>query len=104
MQRVDFCRLGDRVLPVVSRAHEPADSPTIEGKLRWIPITGGKGTWFEGLHRHAELDVRAYDMYLDRDEDSRAEIVIAVGICLAIVVGWRLWIRAFLHRRRAAAA
>jgi hypothetical protein len=104
VQRVDFCWLGDRVLPVVSRAHEPADSSTLEGKLRWIPFYGGQGTWFAKLHQHAELNARAYSVYLDRDEDSRVEIVLGVGICLAIVAGWWLWIRAFLRRRRAVAA
>ncbi len=48
--------------------------------------------------------MRAYDVYLDRDEGSRAAIAIAVVPCLAIIVGWRLWIRAFLRRRRAATA
>lgn len=104
VQRVNFCSLGNRVLPVLSGADEPPDSPTIEGNLRWIPANPRRGTWFEGLRRNNELDVRAFDVYLDRDEGSREEIVIAVGTCLALIVGWRLWIRAFLRRRRAAAA
>jgi hypothetical protein len=33
-----------------------------------------------------------------------SEIVVSVGFCLAIVVGWRVWIGVFLRRRRAAAA
>jgi hypothetical protein len=101
---VSFCRLGKRVLPVLSPADEPPDSPTLEGNLRWIPSAPRRGTWFQGLRQHNELDVRAYDVYLDRDEGSRTEIAGAVGTCLAILVGWRLWIRAFLRRRRAAAA
>lgn len=104
VQRVNFCRLGNRVLPVVSGADEPPDSPTLEGDLRWIPSAPRKGTWFEGLRQNNELDVRAYDVYLDRDEGSREAIAAAVGTCLAILVGWRLWIRAFLRRRRATAA
>jgi len=104
VQRVDFCRLGDRVLPVVSGADEPPDAPTVEGKLRWIPAFAGNGTWFEGLRQHNELNVRAYRVYLDRDEGSRPAIAIAVGACFAIIVGWRVWIGAFLRRRRAATA
>lgn len=103
-QRVDLCRLGDRVLPVVSRADESIDSPTVRGELRWNSAARRRGTWAEQLDRHPEVDVRAYDVYLDRDANSRTQIVIAVGVCLAIAVGWRLWIRALLRRRRAAAA
>jgi hypothetical protein len=104
VQRVDLCWLGDRILPVVSGAYDSIDSSTVRGELRWISAARRRGTWAEQLDRHPEVDVRAYDMYLDRDADSRTEIVIGVGFCLAIGVGWRLWIRAFLRRRRARAA
>ena len=103
VQRVDFCWLGGRVLPVVSRADEPIDSPTIRGALRWIPVAAPRGICAEELRRHLALDVRVYDTYLDRDDDFRTEIVTFVGVFLATIVGWSLWIRAFLRRRRAAA-
>jgi hypothetical protein len=100
VHRVDLCWLGDRVLPVVSRADEPIDSPTVRGELRWIVVSAPLGSWAEELRRH---HVRAYDTYLDRDADSRTQIVAGIGFCLAIFVGWRLWIRAFRRHRRAAA-
>jgi hypothetical protein len=60
--------------------------------------------WIAQLHGNIELDARSYGVFLDGEgEDARrTQLMVVVLAGLGAVVGWPLWIRAFLRRRRAA--
>lgn len=106
--RLKLCWLGKHLLPVVSKESDPVEGPIFEGELKSLEVGQAQPRdqrWFAELHRDIDLDARSYGVFLE----SEGEIARRVGLImitlfgLGAVIGWPLWIRAFLRRRRRAA-
>jgi hypothetical protein len=106
VERIAFCAIGTRVLPVVSDDDDPIHGATLEGELRDLPAAATHSPWVQELRSDHELDARSYDVFLRRqgEIDRRFGIVATAACGLAGLIGGALWLRAFRRRRRAAPA
>jgi hypothetical protein len=106
VQRVTFCWLGKRALPVVSDAGAPADGRdglVVEGRIQQPGDhpSQRERVWLAMLPRDARLDT-AFSVYVQREpETTRRAFLLALVACTAgAVVGWPLWLAAVLRRKR----
>jgi hypothetical protein len=105
--RVKLCWIDKHVLPVVSKESDPVEGPIFEGELKNLEARQAQPRdqrWVARLHRDIELDARSYSVFLEGEgEVARRIALLVIGLgALGAVIGWPLWIRAFLRRRRAA--
>jgi hypothetical protein len=103
--RVKLCWIDKHVLPVVSKESDPVEGPIFEGELKGLEARGAQARdqrWFAQLHRDIELDARSYSVFLEGEgEVARRVELLVIGLsALGALIGWPLWIRAFLRRRR----
>jgi hypothetical protein len=102
VERVVFCRLGSRILPVVSKGGDPIEGTVLEGRLRSTDHpTPRQASWLEELRRNPSLDARAFAVDLERrdETDHRFALLFLAMFAGVAVVGWSLWITGVLRRR-----
>lgn len=104
VERVVFCQLGSRILPVVSQDDDdPVEGTVLEGRLQSTDHpTPRQASWLEELRRNPSLDARAFAIDLERENETthRFALLFLAMFAGVAVVGWSLWITGVLRRRR----
>ena len=100
-QQITLCWVGSRALPIVTKDDSNLAATDVEGELKSIATVPVQDeAWVTELYRDSDLHDAAYSVYLLRDDRSRLELVLAIALSLATLVGWGAWLRALVVRRR----
>jgi len=93
-QRITFCWLGERVLPIVTRDGSELAKQTVEGELHEIgDVAHEDRAWVTELRDDADLQPAAYSVYVLRDKHERLEVIFSIALVLATLAAWAAWLR-----------